>query len=333
MAYINTQVVEMDQVTISNHVKELGIENIRNEIIDGLNKANKTISSKFFYDDRGSKLFEKITNLPEYYPTRTEKGILKKIAPNLMKDSKNISIVELGSGDHSKINILLSAIKSENLNTINYVPIDVSHSAIKNASDKLIELYPGIQINGLIADFIHQLDLIPAKNKRMFCFLGSTLGNFGENIANEFLSNLSSNMNPEDTFLLGLDLVKPIQILHNAYNDNQGVTAEFNKNILNIINEIIKSNLNPDDFEHEAFFIDSKSRIEMHLKANKDILVSSPYMQSSIEIKKGETIHTENSYKFSQNRINEIADLTHLKIKEIFTDKNDWFALVLLKKE
>jgi L-histidine N-alpha-methyltransferase len=328
MTYITTDVIDDKQISISNHLPDLGIDNIRKEIIESLSSEPKFISSKFFYDDRGSRLFEKITNLPEYYPTRTEKSILKKIAPDLMKDSKNISIVELGSGDHSKINILLSAIKSENLKTINYVPIDVSHSAIKNASDKLIELYPGIQINGLIADFIHQLDLIPAKNKRMFCFLGSTLGNFDENIANEFLKNLSSNMNPGDTFLLGLDLVKPVHILHNAYNDSQKVTAEFNKNILNNINEIIKSNLNPDDFEHEAFFNDSKSRIEMHLKATKDILVSSPYMQSSIEIIKGETMQTENSYKFSINRINEIADQTHLKIKEIFTDKNDWFALV-----
>ena len=152
-----------------------------------------------------------------------------------MSDLKNMSIVELGSGDHSKISILLKSIRTENIQTIKYIPVDVSQSAIKNASEELVRLFPELTINGLVLDFINQLEIIPSDDQRMFCFLGSTLGNFSDKIANEFLTDLSSNMNVGDTFLLGLDLVKPDQVLHDAYNDNQKITAAFNKNILNVL--------------------------------------------------------------------------------------------------
>ncbi|MFC2151715.1 L-histidine N(alpha)-methyltransferase [Bacteroidota bacterium] len=332
MAYLGTEVIEVEQITITNHLKDLGIDNIRKEIIEGLSSNPKHISSKFFYDEKGSKLFEEITRLPEYYPTRTEKSILKKIAHELMNDLKYTDIVELGSGDCSKINILLEAINRENLESINYIPVDVSQSAIQESSEQLFKRFPDLTINGLVADFINQIDFIPSESKRMFCFLGSTLGNFDEQIAFNFLKNVSSNMNSGDTFLLGLDLVKPIQILYDAYNDKKNVTADFNKNILNVVNEIIATQINPDDFEHHAFFNKTKSRIEMHLKAKENLSIISLYSTSTIQIKKGEYIHTENSYKFSLDRIKELEQITNLKIKEIFTDENKWFALVNFKK-
>ncbi len=332
MAYPEIEVTILDQITISNHLRDLGIDNIRKEIIDGLTSNQKQISSKFFYDDKGSKLFEEITRLPEYYPTRTEKSILKKIASELMKNLKYVDIVELGSGDCSKISILLKAINPENIETINYLPVDVSQSAIQESAKELVKKFPELTINGLVADFINQIDLIPSESKRMFCFLGSTLGNFNAEVANAFIKNLSQNMNQGDTFLLGLDLVKPTHILHDAYNDEQGVTAEFNKNILNAVNEIIETNLDPNDFEHYAFFNTSESRIEMHLKAKKDISVKSPFHSSSISIKKGEYIHTENSHKFSFEQIKDFKKITNLTIKKIYTDSKKWFALVLFVK-
>jgi L-histidine N-alpha-methyltransferase len=310
MSYLETEIVEALPVFISNHIKELGIDNIQKEIIDGLNSEYKHISSKYFYDEKGSKLFEDITRLPEYYPTRTEKKILEEIAPELMHNIQNIDLVELGSGDSSKINILLNSVPKENIETITYTPVDVSHSAIQGSAEKLIHSFPGITINGLVADFINQLDLIPSERQRMFFFLGSTIGNFNEETTHKFLKDLSSSMNIGDTFLLGLDLVKPIKVLHDAYNDSQNVTAEFNKNILNVINDIINTDFDPNDFKHKAFFNQEKSRIEMHLVANKNIEVNSPYSSLPFKFRKGESIHTENSYKFSFEQIKNFEKIT-----------------------
>jgi L-histidine N-alpha-methyltransferase len=332
MSYTQTATIETKLTTITNYLPDLGIENIRSEIINGLTSKKKYISSKFFYDDLGSKLFEYITQLEEYYPTRTEKGILKKISPSLMNDLSNIDIVELGSGDCSKIKMLLKDITEDNLETINYIPVDVSLSAIQNSTEELSELFPNLAINGLVADFINQMKQIPSKRERLFLFLGSTIGNFTSNISTSFLENLSSIMNIGDSFLLGVDLVKPKNILHNAYNDTKGITAKFNKNILNVINNTINSNFNIDDFEHKAFFNEDESRIEMHLIAKKEVIIKTPFHDSEIVIQKGENIHTENSYKYSQEMIKSIEKATKLKINQLFTDKNNWFALILLKK-
>jgi L-histidine N-alpha-methyltransferase len=332
MSYLETDIIVAKRIKIENHLTDIGIENIRKEIIEGLAAEQKYISSKFFYDKKGSKLFEEITQLPEYYPTRTEKSILKEVAPKLMSGLKNTDVVELGSGDCSKISILLSPVPEENLENINYVPVDVSRSAINDSAQELVKKFPELSINGLVLDFITQLNLIPNKRKRLFLFLGSTLGNFTRDTANSFLVNLSQNMNDGDSFVLGLDLVKPIEILHKAYNDSQGVTANFNKNILNAINIIVETDFNVADFEHYAFFNEKKSRIEMHLIAQKDVVVNSPYFKKEILIKKGENIHTENSNKYSIERIQQLAEITGLSVKKVYTDKNKWFALAHFEK-
>lgn len=332
MRNLDAHVTVLDKIKITNHIKDLGVNNIRKEIMEGLMSKQKFISSKFFYDSKGSKLFEQITQLPEYYPTRTEKGILKQIAPKLMHDLNHIDIVELGSGDCSKISILLNAVQKENMETINYIPVDISNSAIQHSAEELIERFPELTINGIVADFFDQIDLIPADNKRMFCFLGSTLGNFDEETAHVFLRSLSQNMNKGDTFLLGLDLVKPGHILQDAYNDTQGITATFNKNILRVVNDLLESDINPDQFEHLAFFNEDKSRIEMHLKANEDIRINSTFPDKEILLKKGETIHTENSYKFTMNQISELGKTSGLKINQLFIDENSWFTLILFEK-
>ena len=184
----------------------------------------------------------------------------------------------------------------------------------------------------MVADFTNQLNIIPDNKERMFLFLGSTLGNFTEKEVTKFLTELSSKMNPGDSFLLGVDLVKPLQILHNAYNDSQNITANFNKNILNVINSIIDSELDSNDFKHKAFFNKDKSRIEMHLVAKKNLVIASPFLNSEIQIKEGENIHTENSYKFSNEQIKNFEKITGLTIKKTYTDANNWFALILFNK-
>jgi L-histidine N-alpha-methyltransferase len=285
-----------------------------------------------FYDEKGSKLFEEITKLPEYYLTSTELELLNDVAIELCYNLKNIDIVEFGSGDCTKISILLDAIPDEFIDTICYIPFDVSVVAVEKSSNILLERFPGIKIHGIVADFISQLDVIPKDRKKVYCFLGSTIGNFSIKNATQFLIDLNEIMQTDDLLLLGFDMLKNKEILEKAYNDSKNVTEKFNKNILNVVNEHIGTNFDPDNFEHIAFFNEDFSRIEMHLKAIKDLDIYCPICPINIEIKNGETIHTENSYKFKFEDIKNIASCAGLEIKKIFTDEDKWFSLVLLNK-
>jgi len=316
------------QITISKYLCSTELEEEVSEIIVGLSAEQKYLPSKFFYDANGSKLFEDITCLPEYYPTRTEKSLLKEVAPQISKTLRNIDIVELGSGDCSKISILLDAIPFENMANVRYIPVDVSHAAISESARILVERFPEITVHGLLADFLKHLSAIPKETKRLFCFFGSTLGNLTRKQSVLFLLDLKTVMKPGDQLLLGLDMVKDIKVLENAYNDNQGITAAFNKNILCVVNNYVKTAFCPDWFEHIAFYNQSKGRIEMHLRALKDLETSCLYLPDKIRIKKGETIHTENSHKFTHWHIFDFACITGLKINAVYTDNRQWFSLV-----
>jgi len=318
------------QITIRNYLCNTEHEEVVSEIIDGLSAQQKYIPSKFFYDAYGSKLFEDITCLPDYYPTRTEKSLLKEIASQISKTLRNIDIVELGSGDCSKISILLDAIPFENMATVRYIPVDVSSAAISKSAEMLVKRFPDITIHGLLADFLKHLSAIPRNTNRLFCFFGSTLGNLTRKQSIQFLMDLKAVMKPGDQLLIGLDMVKDVKILENAYNDNQGVTAAFNRNILNVVNQYVNTAFNPNSFEHVAYYNQPKARIEMHLRALKDIDVDCMYLPDNIRIKKGETIHTENSQKYTHCHILDFAGITGLKINAVYTDNNQWFSLVHL---
>lgn len=328
MNFSETGILQQEKVKIKNLLPDIGIEQARQEIIDGLSSKTPSISSKFFYDKKGSLLFEEITQLKEYYPTRTEKVILTAIAPELVNRNKSFEIIELGSGDCSKISILLKAAE-QNIRNIKYIPVDFSQSAISDSASTLSERYPELEIDGYVADFIHQLNLIPHSEKeRIVCFLGSTIGNFNKTEAKEIIKNLSEGILRNDTLLLGFDLVKPEKILDAAYNDSLGVTERFNKNILNVVNTIIQSDFSLNDFDHRAFFNADKSRIEMHLIANSDVEVHSPFFEHTIRFQKGESIQTENSHKYSRESIQELICETGLEINRFHTDSDNWFALV-----
>jgi L-histidine N-alpha-methyltransferase len=291
------------------------------------------ISSIYFYDANGSKLFEEITHLPEYYLTQTEINLLKKAAPQLRKLLRNVDIVEFGSGDGTKISILLETIQVEIRETIGYIPFDVSIDAVQQSANTLLTKFPGLRIHGIVADFNTQLDVIPKNKKKIFCFLGSTIGNFSMDEAKMFLIGLQKIMQPDDLLLIGFDMVKNKTILENAYNDSQKITEQFNKNILNVVNNLIDTDFDPDAFEHVSFYNEKNSRIEMHLKATHDLKISSLNIPITITIKKGETIHTENSYKFTENDINTLAKEAGLIIQKTYTDNNKWFFLVQLTKK
>jgi L-histidine N-alpha-methyltransferase len=240
--------------------------------------------------------------------------------------------VELGSGDPSKIRLLLQQIPSEKLSTIHYYPVDISHTAMENSMDQLTEEFPEIEVTGIVADFMQQFERLPKINNRLFCFLGSTIGNFQPEELVKFMRNLGSEMEAGDHLLLGLDMVKDPQVMHRAYNDSQQVTAAFNKNILNVVNGIIDTSFDATDFEHLAFYNEKKQRVEMHLKAVRDRKIRINGSQATMDIKKGDTIHTENSYKFSNRDIETIGMHAGLKPVSIFTDEKKWFSLVLYSK-
>lgn len=326
-------ILQKQKVKIISLLPEIGIEQAREEIISGLLSKNPHISSKYFYDSAGSELFERITELEEYYPTRTEKEILKSVASEIMNRNEAFEIIELGSGDCSKISILLDAVKKSNLQKVKYIPVDFSSSAVEKSAYELSERFPELQINGYVADFFQQLNQIPHSDKpRLVCFLGSTIGNFTKVESQKIIKNLAKGIIKGDSLLIGFDLIKSENILNAAYNDSEGVTKKFNYNILNVVNGIIDSDFKIENFDHFSKYIPERSRVEMHLIANKNCEVNSPFANQTLRFEKGESIHTENSHKFSDASIHELIQNSELKIKNTYTDAKNLFALVEFRK-
>ncbi len=298
------------------------------EIVEGLSAPQKFISSKFFYDSNGSRLFEEITRLPEYYPGRTEKSILRKHARQLVCDSAPCDVIELGSGDCSKIRMLFESMEKVHLEEVIYIPVDFSRSSIEKAAEELLERFPELRIQGYVADFLYRLDYLPRREKRLFCFFGGTLGNLTPKQRIEFLSAIRQNMNGQDELFLGVDMVKDRALLERAYNDSALVTARFNRNILKVVNSVINADFEPLLFEHHAFFNEDESRIEMHLEALGSMEINSPLFPRGLTIRRGEMIHTENSYKFTMDHIRQMSRESGLFLKAVYQDDNEWFSLV-----
>ncbi|KGK98230.1 methyltransferase [Methanococcoides methylutens] len=311
---------------------QVGDSVIREKLAACLRSDPKTLPSMYFYDHRGSELYEEITKLEEYYPPKIEIPLLRSTARKLKQELKDCDLVELGSGDCSKISVFLDEIPEEIRQTIVYYPVDVCKDSIEKSACNLQNKYPEMGIHGITADFLEHIEKIPGKRKRFFCFFGSTIGNFTEARAMEFMADLGKAMNENDRLLLGVDMVKDIDIIEKAYNDRQGITAEFNKNILKVTNDHLGTDFDPEEFEHVAFFNREHSRIEMHLKAKDDLEVASPILDEKIIFKKGETIHTENSHKYTVEGIKRMAGAAGLSVENIFSDDKKWFSLVEMVK-
>ena len=320
------------RITIQNHLPTIDRETRIGSIHDGLTSDPKRISSMYFYDARGSRLFEEITRQPEYYPTRIEKGLVKEAASTMQDEMKDLDLVEIGSGDCSKISILLDEVKPADMGTIRYVPVDVSQAALEDSADKLGQRYPDLSIHGVAADFNQQLHLIPPADKRVICFFGSTLGNLSPTESRQIFRGLRTIMQPDDTLWLGVDLVKPREVLEEAYNDRRQVTAAFNRNILNVVNQVAGTDFEPDAFEHVAFYREEASRVEMHLQAREDMVVTSPHFAEDISIQQQERIHTENSQKFTVQHISDLANRTGLAVERTIMDEKKWFSLMQLAR-
>jgi len=318
---------------------------INNEFVKdvekGLADKQKHISPKFFYDKKGSKLFEEICDQPEYYLNRSESLILKRSVDEIMDKlgEKQISIIELGNGNSLKTRILLKPILA-NLRKVCYFPIDVSLKTLKKSLKDLSKEYVNLEIFGICSDYVSGLtkinDFMKMKNNipknKLIIFLGSSIGNFHPKEAKNFLYSLKSYIRQEDALLIGIDLEKDKRILDKAYNDKKGLTAKFNLNILSRINRELDGEFKLSSFEHKSFYNIHKHRIEMHLESKLDQEVRVGATKKTFHFKKGETIHTENSYKYSQNNLNELVKNAGLEMIQSFTDRKKQYTLILLKK-
>ena len=297
------------------------------EILAALTTRPRSIPSKYFYDARGSDLFERITHLEEYYPSRTEKGILRANARALVESDGLSALVELGSGDGSKISILLEAAARSSRDLV-YIPVDVSEAAIRTSCSELLGRFPGLRTRPFVGDFTEALDSLRTPGPKLVCFFGSTIGNLTRSEAQAFLTRIGSAMKPGERLLLGLDMVKDRKVLERAYHDAQGVTEAFNKNILLVANSLAGTNFVPDDFEHRAFFDEREARIEMQLLAKKDTLITAPGLSSPIPLARGEAIHTEYSHKFTAEHIERFAQAGGFAVRAAHSDPKGYFNLV-----
>lgn len=323
------------RVKIRNYMDDTFRSDITRDVYNGLTAQKKTIPSKYFYDARGSALFDEICSLPEYYPTRTELSILREAAKEIVSPFQRGDLVELGSGANMKIRTLLDAVSVSALPSIRYVPVDVSESALIAETDELLGIYPELNVLCVVADFVlymesHPIDLERDQSK-LICFFGSTIGNLGEEDGRGLLKGIAESMNPGDRFLLGIDMLKPKKILEAAYNDSKEITAAFNKNVLNVLNRELNANFNPSDFDHVAFFNEAMERVEMHLCANRTVSVEIDDLKLKIGLDKGETIRTEMCRKFSRESADRMFDEAGMTASRWFTDPNAQFAVVELE--
>jgi L-histidine N-alpha-methyltransferase len=317
-------------VRIDSYLGEDGsLESMAADVRAGLTrKGLKEIPPKYFYDTRGSELFDRITRVPEYYPTRCERAILNRRSPEIVAITGARELVELGSGTASKTRALLYAMAGAGT-LERYVPVDVSEAVVQRSAAELIETYPGLRVHGLVGDFERHLDRLPSGECRLLVFLGGTIGNFYPAERARFFARIRSLLEPGDHLLLGVDLVKDIDVLEAAYNDAEGVTAEFNRNVLHAINRDLRADFEPLDFEHVAFFDPVESWIEMRLRAAGGQRVRIDGCGLEVVLEDGEEIRTEISTKFTPASL--AAEFTEagLCLESFFTDPDGLFGLSL----
>lgn len=301
---------------------------IEAEVRTGLTTVPKTLPPKFFYDDRGSALFDEITRLDEYYPTRAERSLLVMHADDIAAAADAEVLLELGSGSSEKTSLLLDAMMRTG-RLAAYVPVDVSAGALRGALAQLAAERPDLPVQGVVADFEHHLTGLPRPGRRLVAFLGSTIGNFEPQGRVDFLAGLGRELEPGEALLLGLDLVKDPRRLVAAYDDAAGVTAAFNKNVLHVLNRELDADFDPDAFTHVARWDERNEWIEMRLRAERAMSVHVRSLGLDIALHEGEEIRTEISAKFRRERIVDELDRAGLRLSKWWTDPAGDYALAL----
>ncbi|WP_433628707.1 L-histidine N(alpha)-methyltransferase [Nocardia sp. CA-120079] len=301
---------------------------LRADAMVGLTADPKWLPPKWFYDARGSELFEKITELPEYYPTRTERALLERVVGEIARTAQAEVLVELGSGSAAKTRLLLSASTAEGpLKT--YVPQDVSSSALRAAAAEIAAEFPGLAVHGVVSDFTDTLHNLPRGGRRMIAFLGGTIGNLVPAERAEFLSSIHEVLEPGEQLLLGAGLVIDPAVLVPAYDDAAGVTAEFNRNVLHVLNSRLDADFEPDKFAHVAVWDTEDEWIEMRLEATEDMTVQVRELDLTVQFARGEQMRTEISAKFRIDGLDAELAAAGFETEQVWTDPDNRFALVL----
>jgi len=306
------------------------------DVVRGLTAHPKVLPPKYFYDDPGSQLFERITDQPEYYPTRTEASILRQSAAEVAALTGRCDLVELGSGSSRKTRVLLQAYAdavAQGDVAVRYLPVDVSGAILVESAQALVDRWPSMPVYGLIGTYEQAFDALPARElpARVIAFLGSTIGNLAPGEAEAFLARAASAMRPGEYFLIGFDLQKDPAVIEAAYNDAAGVTAAFNLNMLHHLNRRFDGDFEPDMFSHRAFYNRELHRIEMHLVSGEEQDVRLEALDLSVRFAAGESVRTEISRKFSIDGMSATFDELGFDRVQAWTDENDWFALCLFR--
>jgi dimethylhistidine N-methyltransferase len=318
-------------VSLTNHLssEDAGAA-LRADVLLGLTSSPKSLPPRWFYDERGSALFDQITRLPEYYPTRVERALLRASAPEIAAVSGADVLVELGSGTSEKTRLLLDALRAGG-RLRRFVPFDVDASVLRAAADSVTAEYPGIEVHPVVGDFTRHLTELPRSGRRLVAFLGSTIGNLEPGPRAEFLAALSATLHPGDSFLLGTDLVKDPVRLVRAYDDAAGVTAAFNRNVLAVLNRELGADFQPDSFEHVALWDARREWIEMRLRSRTDQCVQIPALDLQVLFAAGEDIRTEVSAKFRRRGVAAELAAAGLSMTHWWSDPGGDFGLSLAR--
>jgi L-histidine N-alpha-methyltransferase len=319
-----------EAIEIEVHLSPGGGARMAREVRLGLTAKPKELAPKYFYDERGSQLFERITTLPEYYPTRAEREILTERSAEIVAAAGEPgTLVELGSGSAAKTRHLLDAMRDAGcLDT--YVPVDISTEITHETARALVEEYPGLSVRGLVCDFEHDLERIPSGGGgRLVAFLGGTIGNLYPDARRDFLARVAALLEPEDRILLGTDLVKEPVRLEAAYDDSAGVTAEFNKNVLTVLNRELGGNFDPAGFEHVARYDAEAARMDIRLRSLAEQTVRLDGLDLTVRFAAGEEMRTEISAKFTRERLEDVYHEAGLSLAGWFTDSAGDYALSL----
>ncbi len=320
---------ESPSICIESHLDGAQERSLADDVLDGLTRPFKELPPKHFYDARGAELFDRICELPEYYPTRAERTILRASADEVAQLTGAVELVELGSGTAAKTRVLLDALHAAGT-LRRYIPLDVTETMVRECAEELTREYPGLTVHGVIGDFERHLDRIPPPpGPRIVAFLGGTIGNFPPGSRRRFLRQIARLLGPEDHLLMGTDLVKDPAVLEAAYDDSQGVTAEFNRNVLRVLNRELDADFDPQDFDHVALFDPEHEWIEMRLRARREHTNHVRDLDLEVHFDAGEELRTEISAKFTPERLAGDLASAGLRLVRWLTDPDDMFALTL----
>ena len=323
--------LDRSNIVIDVHLNNQDPDAVKEELRSGLLANPRTLPTKYFYDDRGSALFERICELPEYYQTRTEHELLKTVADDVVTQTGAEELVELGSGAATKTRVVLDAMARAHQLRF-YVPFDVSEGIVRRVAQELVEEYEGLRVHGVVGDFLAHLEHIPPGGRRLVMLLGGTIGNLRPDAASAFLTSVFQAMDRNDFFLLGVQLITNVERLETAYNDSAGLSAAFNKNMLSVLKTVIGAEFDPDAFEHVARFNESEHRIEMRLRSIREQAIPIPELAFTLRLEEGEEILTEISTKYTRRQVEALLTRAGFDNVAWHTDPAHLHGLALAKK-